>query len=67
MSHLITAIGYWTESPRHELEVIISTGAWDGNENDNDIFYYTDGEPIAAGDVIAGGFVILDIAQEITE
>jgi hypothetical protein len=67
MSHLITAIGYWKESPRDEMEVTISTREWDDNENDNAIFYYTDGEPIAAGDVIAGGFVILDIAQETTE
>jgi hypothetical protein len=65
MSRLITAVGYWQESPRHELEVTISTGEWDGTENDHDIFYYTDGEPIAAGDVIADEFVILEIAEEI--
>ena len=49
--------GYWINTKENFKGVTVSSGEWDGAEDDNDeqIFYYTDGEPVV-GD--HGEFVI---------
>lgn len=37
--------GYYLDDQKEFEDAIISDGSWDGN-NDEDIFYYTDGEPV---------------------
>lgn len=49
--------------PTIEYSVLVSLGSWDGQETEEDrnIFYYTDGEPLSLGDVIAGDFRVTEI------
>jgi hypothetical protein len=60
---LIYVEGYWQEDPTVPYDVLISTDEWDGNEDDNHIFYYTDGESLKVGDIIDDGFVITSIGR----
>lgn len=59
----VTVTGHWVDEPDTEYSVRVSLGSWDGQENeaDRNIFYYTDGEPIKVGDIIANDFVITEI------
>ena len=54
---LFVCDGYWIDTKENLNGVIVSSGEWDGveDENDEQIFYYTDGEPVI-GD--HGEFVI---------
>ena len=60
---VMNVIGHWRDEPDTEYSVLVSLGAWDGEEDeaDGNIFYYTDGEPIKVGDIIANDFVITEI------
>lgn len=55
--------GYWTNEPEYVVTVTVSLGTWNGEEGDDYIFYYTDGEDIKVGDTIAGDFVVLEIER----
>ena len=63
---IITAEGYHLDTPDHIHYVNISLGSWDGVEGhaDNDIFYYTDGEPINVGDTLSDSFVVTAICLD---
>ena len=59
--------GYWKDEPERILYPIrIALSEWDGVEDDEDqdIFYYMDGEPLSVGMVISDGFVITEIYEE---
>jgi hypothetical protein len=58
-----TVDGYWLDDDDTVYTVNVCIGSWNSEENDLDykIFYYTDGEPIEIGTVIAGDFVITNI------
>ncbi len=58
-----TVDGHWLDDPDTALTVNVCIGSWDWIEdvNDQKIFYYTDGEPIEIGTIIAGDFVITNI------
>jgi hypothetical protein len=58
---IFNCIGYWAEQPDVTYSIQVSANEWDGDENDDDIFYYMDGEPLAVGMVISDGFVISEI------
>lgn len=59
----VTVEGHWEDNPEYTFEVKLALGDWDGIEDaeDEDIFYYMDGEPLNVGDVISDGFVITAI------
>lgn len=59
----VIVTGHWVDEPDTEYSVRVSLGSWDGQESeaDRNIFYYTDGEPIKVGDIIANDFVITEI------
>jgi len=61
---MLSVTGYWQENPAHVFGVLVAPGAWDGHENDNNVFYYMDGDALSAGDVIADGFCVLTVARE---
>lgn len=63
MKNIHSVTGYWIDEPAHKFNVLVSLDSWDGNEDEADqqIFYYTDGEPIYVGCVIAEDFVISSI------
>lgn len=65
-SKVVTVEGHWMEEPERTYSVRVSLGSWDGveDEKDRDIFYYTDGQPLNIGDVIADDFVITAIEGE---
>ena len=58
-----TISGHWLDQPETNYTVLVSLGSWDGveDEKDRNIFFYTDGEPINVGDIVAGDFVITAI------
>ena len=60
--------GYWTDDPENILGVRVALGEWDGVEDDEDqqIFYYMDGEPLKVGSILCAdeGFVITEIYGE---
>jgi len=59
-----SADGYWEDETDGSIfTVLLSDNSWDGIEDEEDqkIFYYTDGEPVKVGDVISDGFVITDV------
>jgi hypothetical protein len=66
MSQTIKAAGHWINEPE-VFEVLVSTGSWDGTEEDDQFFFYTDGEPIKSGDTlpIDDGFRIIEIYEEL--
>ena len=57
-----TVDGHWIDETT-VYTVNVSLDSWDGQEDekDRDIFYYTDGDPIKVGDIIANDFVITEI------
>ena len=60
--------GYWLDT-KDVVTVLISTDEWDGveDEEDRNIFYYTDGEPLTVGMVVSDDFVICEIQENIHE
>ena len=63
MSNIRTVSGYWLDQPEVIYTVKVSLDSWDGIEDEKDleIFFYTDGDPIEVGDIIAHDFVITKI------
>lgn len=57
--------GYYAHEPEVIYSVKIALGSWDGvaDEEDESIFYYTDGEEIELGTNLADGFVIIGIEE----
>ncbi len=57
-----TVDGHWLDDDT-VYTVRVSIDSWNGIEDDEDasIFYYTDGDPIEVGDIIASDFVITKI------
>lgn len=57
-----TVDGHWLDDDT-VYTVSVSSESWNGIEDDEDasIFFYTDGDPIEVGDIIAGDFVITKI------
>jgi hypothetical protein len=55
--------GHWIDQPDAKYTVLVSLGSWNGieDEADRNIFFYTDGEPIKVGDIVASDFVITRI------
>jgi hypothetical protein len=47
-------------------QVDIALGSWDEveDEEDRNIFFYMDGEPLEVGLILDDGFVIVDIEEE---
>ena len=64
-TQIITVTGHWTDDPSNKHTVAVSLGEWDGVEDETDrgIFYYTDGEPLKVGDIIASDFVVTAIGE----
>lgn len=58
--------GYWSDDPQSILSVLIALGDWDGQEDsdDQEIFYYMDGEPLKVGSIISEGFVITHMEHD---
>lgn len=61
-----TVDGYWLDDDKTDKTVYtvnVCIGSWNSEEDDLDhkIFYYTDGDPIEIGTVIAGDFIITNI------
>ena len=63
MKNIHSVTGYWVDEPEHKFDVLVSLDSWDEleDEKDSQIFFYTDGEPIYVGCVIAEDFVISTI------
>jgi hypothetical protein len=61
--------GYWMDDPENIFSVRIALGEWDGLEDDEDqdIFYYMDGEPLKVGSILCEdeGFYISKIEEEV--
>jgi hypothetical protein len=57
--------GYWMDEPERVFSVQIALGDWDGveDEDDQEIFYYMDGEPLEVGAVISEGFYITRVER----
>lgn len=62
-AEIVTISGHWVDEPATTYIVRVSLGSWDEQEDarDSQIFYYTDGEPLKVGDVIASDFVVTEI------
>ena len=62
----VTCEGYWDDDPENIFEVTVALGEWDGieDEEDRNIFYYMDGEPIEVGMIISDGFVVTEVLGE---
>lgn len=63
----VDCAGYWEDEPERILYPIrIALGEWDGVEDleDEEIFFYMDGEPLKVGAVVADGFIITEIEEE---
>ena len=52
--------GYWKDNKENFYGMMVSDQEWDGLEDakDEKIFFYTDGEDVKVGDVIASDFVV---------
>lgn len=62
--------GFWlpTEEASRKVNfktVLVAKDDWDGEEDadDENIFFYMDGEELHAGDIISDGFVVIDIEE----
>lgn len=53
--------GYWKDTGKRFEGYIIDDESWDGNEADDDVFYYTDGEPVMGEHF---DFVVTDCVEE---
>jgi len=63
----VDCAGYWEDEPERILyPVRIALGEWDGVEDleDEDIFFYMDGEPLKVGAIVADSFVITEMEEE---
>ena len=57
-----TIAGYWIDQPQDIRQGLrVSLESWNGNEQDDGVFYYTDGEPLTIGQRIAGDFIVTHI------
>jgi hypothetical protein len=58
-----TASGYFEDEPANIYDVTIALEEWDGVEDseDEDIFFYMDGEPLIVGAIVADSFVITEV------
>jgi hypothetical protein len=56
----IEVVGYWIGEPEKTFFKTCVIGEWDGNENDDHIFFYFDNEKSIVGD--HGDFVVIDYA-----
>ena len=54
----IIIFGYWDNKPSETFFKTCVIGEWDGNENDDHIFFYFDNEKSIIGD--HGDFVVID-------
>ena len=64
----VDCAGYWEDEPERILyPVRIALGEWDGVEDleDEDIFFYMDGEPLKVGAIVADSFVITEMEEEV--
>lgn len=64
----VDCAGYWEDEPERILYPIrIALGDWDGVEDleDEEIFFYMDGEPLKVGAVVADSFIITEIEEEV--
>ena len=63
MNAIKTISGHWIDQPATTYTVKVSLGSWNGieDEADRNIFFYTDGEPINVGDIVASDFVVTAI------
>ena len=61
-----TVTVHWIDAPHHSFTVKVALGSWDGynDADDEQIFYYMDGEPLIVGSTIAEGFVVTNIEGE---
>jgi hypothetical protein len=57
--------GYWEDEPDNVYSVNIALGEWDGKDDyeDEQIFFYMDGEPLVVGAVVADSFVITSVEE----
>ena len=57
--------GYWEDEPNNIYSVNIAMGDWDGKEDyeDEQIFFYMEGEPLVVGAVVADSFVITSVEE----
>ena len=64
-NQIVTVTGHWTDDPSNNYTVAVSLGEWNGVEDETDrgIFYYTDGQPLKVGDIIASDFVVTAIGE----
>lgn len=53
--------GYWKDEPEYVVGVVVCLDSHDGEEDDDDVFFYMDGEPIGVGDTIAGDFIVTNV------
>lgn len=60
----VSCMGRFADSD-FDYQVTIALGSWDGVEDreDEDIFYYMDGEPLEVGMVLDDGFVITEVCD----
>lgn len=62
-----TVSGYWNDLPEPVTPMIVDVPValeeWDGemDKEDEGIFYYMDGQPLAPGMIIAGNFVVTGV------
>ena len=58
--------GFWEDEPNNIFSVNVALGEWGGKEDyeDEQIFFYMDGEPLELGATISEGFVITYIGEE---
>jgi hypothetical protein len=57
--------GYWEDEPNNIYPVTVALGEWDEVEDyeDENIFFYMDGEPLVVGAIVADSFVITNIEE----
>ena len=61
MCNVVYANGFWNDTKQKFSGKPVCLGSWDGNEDDDNIFFYCDGEPVIGNH---GDFTITDIEQE---
>lgn len=55
MSNVIEVEGYWIDQPNvGTMNVLVSTASYpdDDEDDSDDIFWYTDGDPVNVGDML---------------
>jgi hypothetical protein len=60
-----TVTGYWSDEADRIFTVKVALKSWDGynDTDDEQIFYYMDGEPLIVGCTISEGFVVTNIEE----